>query len=238
LGRERACPKRFENYKVYFTVEEKYEFILTTCADDDMVSTDENNDKALEAVVHYIMMHYEEKEKHKKRKKKYKPKDGQYSLDAGLCHFGDRAEMAVTKVLHQFNTYEVFEPITADSLSAEEKKKALSTLIFLKGKRNGTVKARSCTNGSVQLSHVAKEEAASPTVALESVFVMSTINTRENREVVTINILGAFLHATNEDYNVVRMNGTLAKLMAKTDPKLYRKYCSKPLGQPQVYKQG
>jgi hypothetical protein len=97
--------------------------MLTTCADDDVVSTDENNDRELEAVAHYIMMHYEEKEKLKNRKKKYKPKDGQYSLDVGCCHFGDRAETAVTKELHQFNTYEVFEPIRLDSLSAEEKKK-------------------------------------------------------------------------------------------------------------------
>ncbi len=32
---------------------------------------------------------------------------------------------------------------------------------------------------------------------------------------VTINIPGAFLHATNNHYVVMRMNGTLAKLMAK-----------------------
>jgi hypothetical protein len=50
-------------------------------------------------------------------------------------------ETAVTKELHQFNTYEVFGPIVADSLRAEEKRKALSSLIFLKEKQNGTVKA-------------------------------------------------------------------------------------------------
>ncbi len=177
--------------------------MLTICADNDVVSTDENDDRALEAVVHYIMMHYEEKEKLKKRKKKYERKDGQYSLNAGLHHFGDRAETAVTKELHQFNTFEVFKPIAADSLSAEEKKKSLSLLIFLKEKRNGIVKAGSCANRSVQHSHVAKEEAASPTVALESVFVTSTIDARENREVVTINIPGASLHATNKDYIVM-----------------------------------
>ncbi len=150
LGREQACPKQFEDYKVYVTIEEEDTFMLTTCADDDVVSTDKNNDKALEAVVHYIVMHYEEKEKLKKRKKKYKPKDGQYSLDARLCHFGDRVEMAVTKELHQFNTYEVFKPIVADSLSAEEKKKAPSLLIFLKEKQKryceGTIlRERKCT---------------------------------------------------------------------------------------------
>ncbi len=40
--------------------------MVTTCAEDDVVSTDKNNDRALEAVVHYILMHYEEKEKLKK----------------------------------------------------------------------------------------------------------------------------------------------------------------------------
>ena len=129
------------------------------------------NDKTLSEVAHYIMVHYAEKEIIKKHKKKYKPKDGQYTLDAGLKKFGDKGEIAVTKELRQFNTYNVFEPLEADSLSDEEKKSALSSLIFLKEKRNGTVKARSCANGSVQRSHIAKEEAASPTVALESVFV-------------------------------------------------------------------
>ncbi len=134
MGREHTCPKRFEDYEVYVTVEEEDEFMLTTCTNDDVVSTDKNNDRALEAVAHNIMMHYEEKEKLKKRKKKYKPKDGKYSLSARLCHFGDIAETAVTKELHQCNTYEVFKPIAADSLSAEENKEALSLLIFLNKK--------------------------------------------------------------------------------------------------------
>jgi hypothetical protein len=64
----------------------------------------------------------------------------------------------------------------------------------------------------------------SPTLALESVFVTSTIDSRESREVVTINIPGAFLHATNEDYVIMQMNRILAELMAKTDSNLYRKF--------------
>jgi hypothetical protein len=42
--------------------------MLTTCTDDEVTSSDENNDRALEAVAHYIMVHYEEKEKLKKRR--------------------------------------------------------------------------------------------------------------------------------------------------------------------------
>jgi hypothetical protein len=108
-------------------------------------------------------------------------------------------------------------------------------LIFLKEKRNGTVKARLCANGSVQRDHVAKEEAASPTVALELMFVTAAIDARENREVVTIDISGAFLHATNNDYVVVCMNEMLAELMAKTDPKLYRKYLIDEKGKKVLY---
>ena len=69
------------------------------------------------------------------------------------------------KELKQFNVYDIFEPLYAGKLSNKEKSKALTSLIFLKKKRDGNVKARLCTNGSVQREHVAKEEAAAPTVA-------------------------------------------------------------------------
>jgi hypothetical protein len=75
--------------------------------------------------------------------------------------------------------YDVFEPLYANELSQEEKLKALTSLIFLKEKRDGNVKARSCVNGSVQREHVAKEEAVARTVALESVFVTATIDAKE-----------------------------------------------------------
>jgi hypothetical protein len=47
---------------------------------------------------------------------------------------------------------------------------------------------------------------------------------QRHRKVVTIDIPGLFLHADNEDYIIMKMIGTLAELMVKTNPKLYRKY--------------
>jgi hypothetical protein len=119
--------------------------------------------------------------------------------------------MAVTKELTQFNLYDVFEPLEADRLTKEERGKALMSLIFLKEKQNGDVKVRSCANGSVQREHVAKEEAAAPTDCLESVFATAVIDAKERRKVVTIDIPGAFLHTDNEDYVIMKMNGTLAE---------------------------
>ena len=137
--------------------------------------------KKMVSVAHYVMMHYAEKESiKKKRKKKYIPKAGQYGLEARLKHFGERGE---SKELAQFNVYDVFEPLYADKLSNEDKSKVLTSLIFLKEQRDGKIKARSCANGSVQREHVAKEEAAAPTVALEDVFVTATIDAKGKREV-------------------------------------------------------
>ncbi len=52
------------------------------------------------------------------------------------------------------------------------------------------------------------------------VFLTLMIDAKKNREVVTINIPGAILHADNEDYVIMKMVGTLAELMVKTNPKM------------------
>ncbi len=67
------------------------------------------------------------------------------------------------------------------------------------------------------------------------VFVTTTIDARENREVVIIDIPGAFLHTTNKDYVVMQMNRTLAKLMVQTDPRLYSKYLVNKKGKKVLY---
>jgi hypothetical protein len=159
----------------------------------------DNNNEVLVAVTHYIMVHYAEKEVQKRRRKKYKPKSGQYQLEAGIKHFGDQGEIVVTNKLQQFNTYGVFEPKSVDELTDNDKKKALASLIFL-NKQKKDIKARSCANGSKQREHIAKQEAAALTVALESAFITAAIDAKEHQKMLTIDISGAFLHADNEDY--------------------------------------
>jgi hypothetical protein len=124
------------------TVEQEEEFLLTAegVTAEDVAKADDDS-SMLEAVAHHIMLNNSEKEIPKKEKKRYKPRAGQHELDAGLCKFGNRGETAVTNELCQFNQYKVFEPIKAGSLSNKKKKKALSSLIFLREKQNGDVKA-------------------------------------------------------------------------------------------------
>ncbi len=121
------------------------------------------------------------------------PTKKQYSLKAGLRHFGQRADAAVRKELQQFHTMSCFKPRDIRSLTREDRRNALSSLMFLTEKRTGAVKARACANGSVQRSHIAKEEAAAPTVSSDAIFVQATIFAHEKRDVATCDIPGAFL---------------------------------------------
>ena len=172
-NKNRTANRQYQDYKLYVTIEEQ----------EDRPDYEEEDPKRMASMAHYVMMHNAEKESiKKKRKKKHKPKAGQYSLEAGLKHFGERGEKAVSKELAQFNVNDVFEPLYADEQSDDEKSKALTLLIFLKEKQDVKIKATSSTNDSVQREHVPKEEAAAPTVALESVFVTATIDAKEKKE--------------------------------------------------------
>jgi hypothetical protein len=91
----------------------------------------------------------------------------------------------------------------------------------MKEKQDRKVKVMSCANVSIQREHVVEEEAAVPMVALELVFPTLIIDAKEKQKIVRIDIPGTFLHANNHDYVIMKMNGSLAELMVKTDPKIY-----------------
>ena len=166
------------------------------------------------------------------------PTKKQYSLKAGLRKFAERGDAAVKKELAQFHTLSCFSPRNAKTLSREERRNALTSLMFLTEKRSGEVKARACANGSAQRTHIAKDEAAAPTVSPDAIFVQATIYAHENRDVATCDIPGAFLQADNPDYVLMRLDGILAELMVQVDPKLYQKYVTtNAKGKPVLYVQ-
>ena len=117
-----------------------------------------------------------------------------------------------------------FRPCDPASLTCDDCRNALSSLIFLTEKRSGEVKAQACANGSVQHQHVAKEEAAAPTVTSEAIFVQSTIYAHENRDVATCDIPRAFLQADKPDLVLMRLDGILTELMVKIAPQIYPKF--------------
>jgi hypothetical protein len=148
-----------------------------------------------------------------------------YSMNAGIEKFETKSKAGVTKELTQMHDMRVFHPIEVESLTYDERRRALSSLMFLKEKRDSLVKARMCANGRKQKDGTwSKQETTLPTVATESVFITAIIYMQEGRNVACFDIPRAFLH-TNvvEDITMV-LKGRLAELMVQVAPNFYRKY--------------
>jgi hypothetical protein len=148
----------------------------------------------------------------------------QYSLKKGIKKFKKVGEAAVSKDLLQLHMRETFTPKNTKELSSEQKRGGLESRMFLKEKRDGTIKVRACADGRKQQEKADPGAATYPTVTLESVLITSTIKAFENREVAVIDIPGAYLSANMDEKVIMLLRGRLAELMVKTAPNIYRKY--------------
>lgn len=143
----------------------------------------------------------------------------QHSAKKGLRTFGEDGAQATLKEMKQLDTQDVMEPVKHDMLTAEEKKKALEHLMFLKKKHCGKIEGRGCADGRKQRTHKGKDETSSPTTTTESPFLSCVIDAKERRDVATIDVPGAFMQADIDELVHARLAGPLATLMARVDPK-------------------
>jgi hypothetical protein len=109
--------------------------------------------------------------------------------------------------------------------------------MFLKEKQCGKIKGRGCAHGRKQREYLTKEETGSPTVAIESVMLSCTIDAHEGRNVATADIPGAFMQTDMDGTVHMMLEGKMAELLARLDPKLYRKHLMIKKGEPIMYMQ-
>ena len=159
----------------------------------------------------------------------------QYTLKKGLQVFGPPGVEAVYKELKQLHERKVGEPRDASTLSPTQKRNVLGYLMFLKQKRTGQTKGRGCADGRKQHLHTPKYDASSPTVATESVLLSCVIDAKERRDVATVDIPGAFMQGDQDETVHMHLEGTLAELLTKCDPKLYRQYVVTENNNPVLY---
>jgi hypothetical protein len=98
-----------------------------------------------------------------------------YSMHAGLKKFKEKGKAGVSKELKQMHNMEVSRPVEEGSLLKKEKAKAVALLMFLKEKRDHSVKARMCADVRKQRDDWMKQDTTSPTVSTEGVFIMAAI---------------------------------------------------------------
>jgi hypothetical protein len=145
-------------------------------------------------------------------------------LNKGEKVFGKRASDGAMKEMEQLHMRNTFLPMDASKLNYQEKNKALESLIFLKEKKDGTIKGRACADGRKQRVDAKKGDATSPTVSIEAVLITAVIDAKEERDVAVIDIPLAFVQTEMDDEVLMIMRGRLAEIMAAVAPEIYNKY--------------
>jgi hypothetical protein len=77
---------------------------------------------------------------------------------------------------------------------------------------------RGCVDGHCQRICSIKGDVSSPTVAIESVLLTSTIDAFKARDVATVELPGAFLQAEMEGIVYVRVTDIVVDALTKIDP--------------------
>jgi len=141
----RRLPSHLDDYHVFTTVTEEChqprERPYHTAG-----GTDIRDEECMAYLCHFVMVHTATS---LALAQQGQPTKKQYGLKTGLKWFGSRSDTAVTKELSQLHTLNCFYPCDPSSLTRDDRRNALSFLMFLTEKRSGEVKARACANGSV-----------------------------------------------------------------------------------------
>jgi hypothetical protein len=154
----------------------------------------------------------------------------QLSMKAGLKQWGKQARDACVAEMYQLHMRDTFEPLLWEDLTTAQKQQTLESHLFLKLKRDGTIKGRTVAGGNRQRSFIAKEDASSPTVATESVLLTAVIDAMENRDVAVVDIPNAFIQTRIDDKNdmaIIRIRGDLVGMLVDIAPETYKPYVNK-----------
>ena len=73
----------------------------------------------------------------------------QYSLKKGMALFGNEADESVVKEFTQLHNMDTIIPVHRDDLTSAQRRATLRTIMFLKRKRDGSLKGRTCADSSV-----------------------------------------------------------------------------------------
>ena len=160
----------------------------------------------------------------------------QMSAKRGIKVFGEVGEEAIMKELKQLVYRNVIRPRRGDRLTAAQRRTALKYLMFLKQKRDDSIKGRGCADGRTQRLYKSKDETSSPTIATESLFLLCVINAVERRHVITCDVPGAFMQTDMDELLHLKLEGEIAELLLRIEPS-YKQYVIRERGKTVIYAQ-
>ena len=142
-----------------------------------------------------------------------------YNIKKAVEEYGNEGTQSMLKEMKQLHDKDVFEPMDYNSLSERQKSKILRSLMFVKRKRNGTLKSRFLADGSQQVRSLSQIDASSPTVSTEAVFIQSAIDAMEKRHHATVDVEGAYLHSLMDEEVLIRVEPIITDILVKIDPR-------------------
>lgn len=121
---------------------------------------------------------------------------------------------------------------------SDQGRKSQSTVVIYcpEGKSRGEVKGCTCVSGSPQQEYIRQEDAASPTVATNSVLLTGTVDAHQGQDYAFIDLPETFLHIITDEMIIMTLQRELCKLMCLISPRLYHKYvCKDKRGRSVLY---
>jgi hypothetical protein len=108
----------------------------------------------------------------------------------------------------------------------------MESLIFVVEKHDGSIKARTCANGSTQeRAYMERDNAASPTAMTESIFITATIDAKQKCDAMTADIPNAFIQTDVDKKNqvkgeciIMKIRGPLVDMLLEIAPEVYEGY--------------
>ena len=160
----------------------------------------------------------------------------QMNTTKGIKPQGERAIEALLKEFAQLDNMNTFKPIKADSISKQERKKALRLISLIKEKRDGTLKRRTCADGRSQRSYISKEDAASPVCSNVALMISMVVAAYANRKHATCDVTSAYLHADMDNFVVIKIQGQIVDILCAKNPS-YKDFVVMEDGKQTLYMQ-
>ena len=165
----------------------------------------------------------------------------QYLLDKGLKVFGKRGRGAASKEVDQLCKRSCFTPISIKEMTPLERKKAQMAIMFLTEKRDDSIKGRMVYNGKPTREWVNREDAASPTAALESIILTGVVEAHEKRDIMCVDIPNAFIQTLlppikdGNERVIMKITGPLVDMLVELNQALYAPYVVMEKGRKVLY---
>jgi hypothetical protein len=154
----------------------------------------------------------------------------QLSLRVGMREWGQRGRDAAYMEMKQLHLRKTFKPKHWSELNHTQRQMVLESHMFLKEKRDKTIKGRTVAGGNKQRDYISKEDSSLPTVATESVLLSCIIDAEEGRDVAVIDIPNAFIQTPVEDEKdmaFIKIRGVLVDILCEIAPDVYKPYVTK-----------